>query len=256
MEERQYTPDDNGAVGGTQAGSVGTQQSKSVSVGPPPGMDRSDGKNRAGGPAPDGIFPERREAPARSGPNANVTPGGEAVQAVSEQSSDAGSETAPKGETERAKERMERYRALVGGEFKDLFTADTQRIIDRRFKETRSLQEALAAQRAVLERLARRYGVDSGDLAGLSAAVEAEETRRAQEEAQAAQLLEETARRAAEERERALIQNILARGARPAENGAGTQNAVTARLDPGRMTPAQRQDVAQRAARGERITFR
>ncbi len=78
----------------------------------------------------------------------------------------------------------------------------------------------------------------------------------AAQEARQAQLLEETARRAAEERERALIQNILAQGARPAENGAGTQNGLAARPDPARMTPAQRADIAQRAARGETITFR
>lgn len=113
-----------------------------------------------------------------------------------------------------AQERMERYRALVEGEFQDLFAAHTQQLIDRRVQE-------LQADQAVRQ----------------------------------AQLLEETARRAAEERERALIQNILAQGARPAENGGGTQNGLAARPDPARMTPAQRADIARRAARGEMITF-
>ena len=184
------------------------------------------------------------------------TPGGEG-DTPSIPSSDAGSEQkmeTPK--TESAKERLERYKALVGGEFKDLFTADTQRIIDKRFKETRTLQETLAAQSAVLERVMERYGVDTGDLDGLTAALEAEEAQRAQAELDAQRLLAETARKAAEERERALIQNILARGARPAENGGGAQNGVTARLDPARMTAQQRADIAARAARGETITFR
>lgn len=114
-----------------------------------------------------------------------------------------------------AQERMERYRALVEGEFQDLFAAHTQQLIDQRVQE-------LQADQAVRQ----------------------------------AQLLEETARRAAEERERALIQNILAQGARPAENGGGTQNGLAARPDPARMTPAQRADIAKRAARGETITFR
>lgn len=114
-----------------------------------------------------------------------------------------------------AQERMERYRALVEGEFQDLFAAHTQQLVDQRLQE---LQSAQAIRQA--------------------------------------QLLEETARRAAEERERALIQNILARGARPAENGGGTQNGLAARPDPARMTSAQRADIAQRAARGETITFR
>lgn len=88
--------------------------------------------------------------------------------------SDAGSE--PKKES--PKERQARYRALVSGEFKDLFTADTQRIIDQRFKETRSLRETVEAQRPVLERLMSRYGVQDGDVRALAAALEDEERER------------------------------------------------------------------------------
>ncbi len=170
-------------------------------------------------------------------------------------SSVAGSERQRPPEGEGPEARMARYRALVDGEFKDLFTADTQRIIDRRFKETRGLREALEAQRPVLERLMDRYGVARGDLPGLAAAVEAEDARRDREAAELARLLEETARQAAQERERALVQNILARGVRPPENGGGAGNGLTTRLDPGRMTPAQREEIARRAAKGERITF-
>ena len=188
--------------------------------------------------------------------------GGEGSNIPSEQSSDAGSGQKmgfPQdgaSSAEDAKARMERYKALVGGEFKDLFAADTQRIIDKRFKETKGLQETLAAQAPVLERVMGRYGVENGDLDGLMAALDAEDARRAQAEQEAQRLLAETARQAAEERERALIQNILARGARPAENGGGTQTGVTARLDPARMTAAQRDHIARRAAKGETITFR
>lgn len=64
------------------------------------------------------------------------------------------------------------------------------------------------------------------------------------------------ARAAAREREKAITDDILARGARPAENGAGAQNALRSQIDVGRMTRAQRADVARRAALGEVITFR
>ena len=185
-----------------------------------------------------------------------ATPGGEGEN-PSEQSSDAGSGNTvnPPKKAPSAKERMERYKALVGGEFKDLFTADTQRIIDQRFKETKVLQETLAAQAPVLERLMGRYGVEGGNLDALMAALDAEETQRAQAELEAQRLMAEAVRKAAEERERALIQNILARGARPAENGGGAQNGINARPDPARMTAAQRADIARRAAKGETITF-
>lgn len=88
-----------------------------------------------------------------------------------------GSVTAP----ETPKERLARYRALVGGEFKDLFTADTQRIINQRFKETRGMEERLAAQRPILERLMGRYGLSGEDLAALSAAMDAEEAKTREE---------------------------------------------------------------------------
>lgn len=112
---------------------------------------------------------------------------GGAAQAA-EESSDAGSKgsatrkpIATDGSatdpTDQSETRRERYRALVTGEFKDLYTADTQRIIDRRFKETRALQETLEAQRPVLERLMERYAV--GGVADLAAAIEAEERERA-----------------------------------------------------------------------------
>lgn len=64
------------------------------------------------------------------------------------------------------------------------------------------------------------------------------------------------AQAAAWEREKAVTDDILARGARPAENGAGAQNALCSKLDVGRMTRAQRADIARRAALGEVITLR
>lgn len=64
------------------------------------------------------------------------------------------------------------------------------------------------------------------------------------------------AQAAAREREKAVTDDILARGARPAENGTGAQNALRAKIDVARMTRAQRADIARRAGLGEVITLR
>lgn len=64
------------------------------------------------------------------------------------------------------------------------------------------------------------------------------------------------ARSAALRRERAVTEDIRARGGRPAENGAGSGNAVTARTDLERMTREDREELARRAAGGEIITLR
>lgn len=161
---------------------------------------------------------------------------GGAAQAA-EESSDAGSATDP---TDQSETRRERYRALVTGEFKDLYTADTQRIIDRRFKETRELRETLEAQNAALAPLLERYG--AADAAELEAAVEAHvEEVRCQTQRQA---------------EKRLADHIRSGGARPQENGASAQTAVASQKDVRRLTAAERAEFARRAARGETITFR
>lgn len=64
------------------------------------------------------------------------------------------------------------------------------------------------------------------------------------------------ARSAALQRERAVTADIRARGGRPAENGAGVGNAITARTDLERMTREDREELARRAAGGEIITLR
>lgn len=58
------------------------------------------------------------------------------------------------------------YQDLVNGEYKDQYTEDMQRIINRRFKETKGLQEQLGAMQGLKDILAARYGVtDVNELA-------------------------------------------------------------------------------------------
>ena len=55
--------------------------------------------------------------------------------------------------------------------------------------------------------------------------------------------------------EKAVTDNIRARGARPPENGAATKSAVVVKDDVSKLTPADRAEIARRAAMGETITF-
>ena len=64
------------------------------------------------------------------------------------------------------------FRALVEGEYKDQYTEDTQRIIDRRFRETRNLEQQVARQQPVIDMLMQRYKITDGDLGKLAQAVE------------------------------------------------------------------------------------
>lgn len=51
------------------------------------------------------------------------------------------------------------------------------------------------------------------------------------------------------------VEDIRARGVRPAENGTGGQGAAEVKSDVHKLTKADREEIARRVARGERITF-
>ncbi len=68
--------------------------------------------------------------------------------------------------------RRKEYRELVEGKFKDLYQEDTQNIVKQRFKETRDLREVNGKQKAVLDILAQRYGIEDGDPAKIQEALD------------------------------------------------------------------------------------
>ena len=58
-----------------------------------------------------------------------------------------------------------------GGEYADAFNKRTQEIINKRFRETKGLQERLQSQDSIMQTLAAKYGVDAGDIEGLTKAL-------------------------------------------------------------------------------------
>ena len=90
------------------------------------------------------------------------------------QSSDAGSDTKPgvtvTSDTLEAKRKA--FQELVNGEYKDIYTEETQRIINRRFKETQNLEKQVGRTQPVIDMLMQRYKIADGDIAKLTAAIE------------------------------------------------------------------------------------
>ncbi len=72
-------------------------------------------------------------------------------------------------------DRRKAFNELVNGEYKDIYTAETQRIIDRRFKETKNLEAKVAEHQPLMDLLAQRYGVTDGDVAKLTKAIESDD---------------------------------------------------------------------------------
>lgn len=61
---------------------------------------------------------------------------------------------------------------LVNGKYKDVYTAEMQRIINRRFGEEKAKDKKIADSQPIIDTLMRHYGVTDGDMSKLRAAFE------------------------------------------------------------------------------------
>ena len=79
---------------------------------------------------------------------------------------------APEGEAAAPDQKDERkaYDELIKGKYKDFYTQDTQKMIDRRFKETKGLEEQVKQQKGIIDQLLDRYKVT--DLEALQKALD------------------------------------------------------------------------------------
>lgn len=64
------------------------------------------------------------------------------------------------------------FEKLVSGEYKDIYTEETQRIINKRFRETESLRAKVDESQPLLDLLSARYGVKNGNVKDIISAVE------------------------------------------------------------------------------------
>lgn len=236
--------------------------------------------------------------------------------------------------------RRKAFQDLVNSEeYKDIYTEETQRIINRRFRETQNLEQQVARNQPLIDMLMQRYKISDGDIGKLTAAIENDDAywseaadeagmsveqykqfqklqrenaalmrdqqqRRSQQAAQ--QQLQKwygeaeqvkgvypsfdlnaevknqqflsmlksgvpmqhayevvhlddikagVAKMQAKATERQVVDGIRAKGARPQENGTTSQSAFTVKDDVGKLTKAERAEIARRVARGEIIKF-
>lgn len=69
-------------------------------------------------------------------------------------------------------ERRQAFRNLITGEYKDLYGEEVQRLIDRRFAETKNLQQQVDSAQPILDKLAARYNILDGDMSKLAKAID------------------------------------------------------------------------------------
>lgn len=103
--------------------------------------------------------------PAEAGQNGNAAQA--QSHAADETNNGAGEDPAST-----QKDRRKAFWDMVNGEYKDIFAEETQRIINRRFADTRTLESQMQAQQPIMDMLLQRYNIDGGDLKKLTAAIE------------------------------------------------------------------------------------
>jgi len=167
-------------------------------------------------------------------------------------------ESAPVAGEQANTSREKAFRALMEGEYKDLFTAYFQETFNRRFKEHKQIKTEWESAKPLLDALRERYGECSGE--ALLDAIRAEtDQKNAPTEAEkplaekSCDIPEERMKRACAEAEARMLAHIRARGLRPAENGLCAQGGAVGLT--GHLTREERAEMARRAANGERIVL-
>lgn len=97
---------------------------------------------------------------------------------VQTQASAPAAEESEQNPTEALEAKRKAFMAMVSGDgqYKEQFDEQVQRIVDRRFKQTKTLEKQLRDNQPLIELLQQRYGIDDADPARLIAAVENDST--------------------------------------------------------------------------------
>ena len=104
--------------------------------------------------------------------NTEQAPKGEHVLYGKQKAPDTQEQTDVPSTSNTLDDKRKTFRDLVSGEYKDIYTEETQRIINQRFKETKTLQAEVDKAKPLLDMLYQRYKVSDGDTAGLMSALE------------------------------------------------------------------------------------
>ena len=64
------------------------------------------------------------------------------------------------------------FEDMIEGEYKDIFQEKFQQAFNRRFKESKTMEQSLSAQKPIMDMLMQRYNIADGDMAKLQTAIE------------------------------------------------------------------------------------
>ena len=158
---------------GGAAGAAGGEGAAAAEQGNENALPKAETKGRSGG--------SRR---GRSGEFANVVFGKQDAAGTETTGSDAGNNkgegNANRSGVSTTSDTLEAKRAafkeLIEGEYKDQYTEMFQQSFNRRFKETKTMEQTIADQKSVLDIMMQRYNIADGDVKALQKAIEEDNT--------------------------------------------------------------------------------
>ena len=69
-------------------------------------------------------------------------------------------------------DRRKAFDAMIDGEYKDVFEERFQQAFNRRFKETKGMEQTITSQKPIMDMLMQRYKITDGDVSKLQTAIE------------------------------------------------------------------------------------
>ncbi len=123
---------------------------------------RSGGSRRSKSGEPTVLYGKQEDASTAT--DTNTPAAGENGQAVSKKGVETTSNT--------LEDRRKAFDAMIDGEYKDVFEERFQQAFNRRFKETKGMEQTISDQKPIMDMLMQRYKIDDGDASKLLAAIE------------------------------------------------------------------------------------
>ncbi len=152
----------DGAAGGASAGSAGEGAAQEGASALPKADKPGSSRRGKSGAYDNVVFGKQEDAPQI------VTTAPVAGENKGEGNAKTGVETT----SDSLEAKRQAFRELTKGEYKSEFAEAVQDVIDRRFKETKGMENSLAAQKPIMDILMQRYNIADGNMAKLQSAIE------------------------------------------------------------------------------------
>lgn len=154
---------DGAAAGAAAGGDAGEGSAQANESALPKAETKRPGSSRRGktGAFDNVVFGKQEDAPA----DETQTPpdAGESAQGK-------GTDVTTTSNTMEAKRQA--FEDMIEGEYKDIFQEKFQQAFNRRFKESKTMEQSLSAQKPIMDMLMQRYNIADGDMAKLQTAIE------------------------------------------------------------------------------------